>query len=48
MAYTACLVCFISTLTAASKKEKEKRSLGSLALVRSRHITNLEQSIFVF
>jgi hypothetical protein len=44
MAHTACLVCFISTETAAVKKE-EKKPIMSCA--SSRHITKLKQSIFV-
>jgi hypothetical protein len=41
LARTACLVCFISTVNARSKK----RSLLRLALVAG-NITNLKQSIF--
>jgi hypothetical protein len=40
MAYTACLVCFISSVSGCSKKKKPWKTAAS-----SGHITNLKQSI---
>jgi hypothetical protein len=47
MTHTACLVCFIATVNGHSnKKQKKRRSLYPWkAGARSRHITNLKQSI---
>ncbi len=46
MAYTACLVCLISTVNCRIKKERKQKPWKTG--ISNAHITNLKQSIFVF